>query len=83
VAAAAGALGGVWPGRPLAWGVAGALVGLAGQVGDLAESLCKRSFGAKDSGWLVPGHGGLLDRMDSLLFALPVLYGLARLGLVP
>ncbi len=80
--AAAGTLG-IWRGSALSWAVAGALVGLAGQVGDLAESLVKRSLGAKDSGWIIPGHGGLLDRLDSLLFALPALYALHRLGLVP
>jgi phosphatidate cytidylyltransferase len=52
--------------------IAGAVMGLAGQIGDLAESLLKRQAGVKDSGSIVPGHGGVLDRIDALLFAFPV-----------
>ncbi|ABB31491.2 phosphatidate cytidylyltransferase [Geobacter metallireducens GS-15] len=54
-------------------------VGALGQVGDLFESLLKRSFGVKDSGIIIPGHGGILDRLDSILFAAPALYYYAYL----
>ena len=64
---------------PLAIGVSfpaalavGILVGVLGQIGDLAESAFKRSAGVKDSGGFFPGHGGVLDRLDSLYWALPV-----------
>ena len=50
----------------------GFLVAVAGQAGDVAESMLKRTAGAKDSGSLIPGHGGILDRVDSFLFAGPV-----------
>jgi phosphatidate cytidylyltransferase len=62
---------------PLSYGQAillGALVSVFGQFGDLAESLLKRNLGVKESGRLVPGHGGFLDRMDSIVFAGVVVY---------
>jgi phosphatidate cytidylyltransferase len=70
------ALVGLDPWHPL---LIGPLVGLSAQVGDLAESMLKRAAGRKESGYLVPGHGGILDRIDSFLFAAPVLAGYAVL----
>jgi phosphatidate cytidylyltransferase len=58
----------------------GGLLGAVGQVGDLAESAIKRSLGTKDTGGLLPGHGGMLDRIDSLLFNVPVLFCYAAWG---
>ena len=70
------ALIGLEPWHPL---IIGPLVGAFAQVGDLAESMLKRAAGRKESGFLVPGHGGILDRIDSFLFAAPVLAGYALL----
>lgn len=82
VSVAAAGLLGAW--LPPGWGLgrtlgAGLLLGLVGQVGDLAESVMKRSLGTKDAGGLIPGHGGLLDRLDGLLFNVPALVYYVRM----
>jgi len=56
----------------------GVVLATAGVLGDLAESAMKRGAGAKDAASILPGHGGFLDRLDSLLFGAPILYYFAR-----
>ncbi len=78
IAASAAITGQVYPWTPAKAAVLGLVVAVIAPVGDLCESLIKRDLGFKDMGSLLPGHGGVLDRVDALLFVLPATYYLVR-----
>jgi phosphatidate cytidylyltransferase len=75
--------GAIWPRLPVVTAVwVGALLAVVGMLGDLGESAIKRAADVKDSGTIIPGHGGVLDRLDSVIFGCPVLYALVWMGWV-